>query len=202
MAVPEAIAVKWTEEVAGYVDTRPVVRQTFTLRQLVDMILATTGKDPTRVGEILRSGTCTYNVYRYWWDGFALQESALATLLAEFPDPDPGRPFRGEACLSARLLDASTPVPHHVTIEKTAASARRWFRRQSFWDFLLDFAASKQLAYLDYSYYHHADLYRLPLSVADRRLLLAQAHRLARAPLRALLTRAADWVVLDLACRR
>ena len=201
MTAPEKIAVKWTEEVAGYVDTRPVVRQTFTLQQLVDMILATTGKDAARVGEILRGGTCTYNIYRYWWEGFPLEESALATLLAEFPDADPARPFTKEACCSARLLDASEPMPHHITIEKAVAGSRRWFCRQSFWDALAAFAASKPPTYLDYSYYHHADIYAFTLTPRDLAELRAAAARLARRAVRVQLGRAI-WVRLELLCPR
>ena len=44
MALPQEIPVRYTEEEAGYVSFRPVVRQTFRVHELLDMILSVTGK--------------------------------------------------------------------------------------------------------------------------------------------------------------
>ena len=88
MPLPETIPVKYTEEEAEYLSVRPVVRQTFRLRELVDMVLAVTGKDAARVQQILRSGTTVFHFYRYWWPAVEAGEDELAPLLAEFPDPD------------------------------------------------------------------------------------------------------------------
>src|ERR1700676_1344415 len=89
MPLPETIPVRYTEEEAGYVSFRPVVRQTFRTHELLDMVLSVTGKDAARVRQILRSGTVVFHFYRYWWEGFEVDEAELAALLAHFPDPDP-----------------------------------------------------------------------------------------------------------------
>lgn len=202
MPIPEYIPVRFTEEEASYLSVRRVLRQQFTLRELLDMILAGTGKQPRRIQEILHAGTIVHNVYRYWWEGFALDDATLNSLLAEFPDPDPALPFRSEACAWVQFYDAAQPAPHTLTIEKQEAESRRWFRRRNFWDFLLELARAKNLAYLDYSYYHHADIYRAELDAADRALVAASTQRLAARPLRHRLGRGRQWVVLELACPR
>jgi hypothetical protein len=51
--LPETISVRFTEEEAEYVSIRPVRRQIFKLRELVDMILSVTGRDLPRVQQIL-----------------------------------------------------------------------------------------------------------------------------------------------------
>lgn len=201
MTAPERIPVRLTDEVAGYVDTRPVLRQTFTLHDLVGLVLATTGKNPARIAEILRSGTCTYNIYRYWWDGFALDEARLEAVLAEFPNPDALRAFRPEACTWMMLASAEEPVPHTLMLERSVLSRRRWFQREGFWDFLLGLARAKAPAYRDYSYYHRGDLYACALEAGDLAQLDQAAARLAPRGLRQQLARA-TWVRLELFCPR
>jgi len=71
MPLPETIAMRFTEEDAGYVTVRPVVKQTFRLAELTDMVVSVTGKNASRVQQIFRAGTVVYNGYRYWWNGFA-----------------------------------------------------------------------------------------------------------------------------------
>lgn len=196
------IAVKFSEDLAQFADLRPVRQQPMTLSELVGLVLTTTGKDAARVRERLRGGTCTYNVYRYWWEALEVEEAALAAVLAEFPDPDPARPFQPEGCLWASLADDHQPKPHTLRIERAEAARRRWFRRESFWDFLLRLAQAGQLAYQDYSYYHRADLYALALGPEQRALLLTQAEQLARRALRERMLRVGNWTRLELACRR
>ena len=205
----ELIQVKFSEDLAQFAETRPVRRQPMTLRELVGLVLTSTGKHPARIAERLQSGTCTYNIYRYWWEGFALDPAALAAVLAEFPDPDPARAFTAEACQWIRLLDSAEPVPHALQLEKAEAARRRWFQRWSCWDFLLEFACSHSPAYLDYSYYHRADLYRITLTLTDRANLVEENRRLAVRPLAPpaaglsrQFDRGLDWVVMELACRR
>ena len=196
------IQVKYTEDLAQFAETRPVRRQPMTLHELVGLVLTSTGKLPARIAERLQSGTCTYNIYRYWWDGFALEPARLAALLAEFPDPDPSRPFQTEACVWIHLLDSAEPVPRALALEKGEAARRRWFRRRSCWDSLLDFARARAPAYVDYSYYHRADLYRVELTPADRDSLVEACRRSAVGSLARQFERGLDWVALELACRR
>ena len=55
MPLPEAIPVRYTEEEAGYITTRPVVRQSFRPDQLLDMVLSVTGKDAKRIRPLVQS---------------------------------------------------------------------------------------------------------------------------------------------------
>lgn len=202
MPVPESIPVRFTEDEASYLSARPIRRQPFTLRQLVDMILSGTGKQPHRIREILHAGTFVHNVYRYWWEGLEVDEASLRSLLAEFPDPDPTRFFRSEECVWTRFYDAAEPTPRAVAIEKAEAEMRRWLHRQSFWDFLMDWARGKQPPYLDYSYYHHADIYRAELTATDRALVREAGRRLASRSVRARLGRGRECVRLEFGCPR
>ena len=77
MPLPETIPVRYTDEEAGYVTVRPVVRQTFRLDELLDMVLSVAGKDVTRVRQLLHSGTVVYHFYRYSWTGFDADEAEL-----------------------------------------------------------------------------------------------------------------------------
>lgn len=178
MAAPEVIPVRRTEEDAGYVSFRPVVRQKFPLNDLLGLVLGVTGKHPDRVRQILRSGSVSFHAYRYSWDGFQPEEAELASLLARFPDPDPSRAFRPEACTTVLALAGSPPRPL-ADLERAALARKRLFRRRSFWDVLLATAASGPLAYDAYSYQWRADLYRLVLGDESAAALTAAAKSLA-----------------------
>lgn len=144
MPLPETVPVKYTEEEAEYLSLRPVVRQTFRLRELLDMILAVAGKDPARVQQILRSGTAVFHFYRYWWQGLEVTLDELAPLLATFPEPQPNRPFRPEECSAVELQPASGH--HALLIEKKEAARRNLLRRRSLWDTLLAAASTASAA--------------------------------------------------------
>jgi len=180
MAPPETIPVRYTEEEAGYVSFRPLVKQIFSLNELLDMVLSVTGRDPDRIRQILRSGTVVFHFYRYWWQGFEIAEPELAPLLARFPDPDPSRPFRVENCTVALIEDNAKPPRVLTEIERAAASRTSLFRRRSFWDALSSAAAAARVVYHGYSYLRHADLYRLELSDEPRAELAAAAARAPR----------------------
>jgi hypothetical protein len=94
MTLPETIAVRYTEDEAEYVSLRPVVRQTFQIDELVDMILSVTGKDATRVAQILRAGSVAFHGYRYWWTGFEAPEAELIREISRLGRVTPVR-FRG-----------------------------------------------------------------------------------------------------------
>jgi hypothetical protein len=184
VALPEAIPVRYTEEEAGYVSFRPVVRQTFRLEQLLDMILTVTGKDPSRIRQILRSGTVVFHFYKYWWDGFEMSEAELAPLLARFPDADPGRKFHADACHKA-LIEAGDPHPATLLeLDRAAASHRSLLRRRSVWDLLLSAASVESLQYAGYSYEHRGDVYRRELTPEQATELAKEGARLAPGKLR------------------
>jgi hypothetical protein len=200
MPAPEVIAVRYTEEEAGYVSFRPVVRQSFRLNDLLGMVLGITGKNSARIRQILRSGSVSFRAHRYWWDGFQVEEQELAALLEKFPDADPSRAFRAEACTAA-LVEAGgsdSLGPHSVVeFDRDSASRKGLFRRRSFWDALLAAAASGSPAYDGYSYQRRADLYRLELRGELPAVLAAAAKSLAPRDLRrSLRARRASHIVL------
>jgi hypothetical protein len=159
--LPETISVRYTEEEAGYVTVRPLVRQTFSMDELLDMILSVAGKELTRVQQLLHSGTVVYHFYRYTWTGFDADEAELAAALAKFPDADPSRLFMPNLCTNA-VFDGPGVNPRHLLdLVKDSASRRRIFRRESFWQRLMDIASEENLMYEKYSYSRHADLYRV-----------------------------------------
>jgi len=183
MPPPAVISVRYTEEEADYLSLRPVVRQAFRFPELVDMILQVTGKDAARILRILRSGTVVFRFYRYWWEGLEVAPEELAEVLAGFPDADPGRPFRAEDCQAALFERGDQPARPAFELPRAAASRRRLFRRQSFWEALMELAIRGTPAYRDYSYARRADLYELALMPAQSRALAEAAVRLAPRPL-------------------
>jgi len=185
--LPETIPVRYTEEEAGYVTVRPVVRQTFRLEELLDMILSVTGKDAARVRQILHSGTIVYHFFRYSWAGFDASDAELAAELARFPDADPSRPFDAKQCTIATFESGGANPRHFLDLDRAAASKRRIFRGQSFWARLLEIAADGRPAYHSYSYGRRADVYRLELNQENSSQIADAADRLAPAKLRSAL---------------
>ena len=179
MPLPEVIPVRYTEEEAGYVSFRPVVRQSFRPDQLLDMVLSVTGKDAARIKQILRSGTVVFHFYRYWWTGFEIDAGELNGLLARFPDPDPSREFRDADCTMIAIESGATPPRPAVEIQQETISHSGLFRRRSFWDALLAEVSVNPVTYSGYSFGHRADLYRLELTAESRARLGAAAASLA-----------------------
>lgn len=203
MPLPEAIPVRYTEEEAGYVTVRPVVRQTFQLRELADMVLRVTGKDLTRVRQILRSGTLVYHSFRYWWQGFEPGAAELAALLAEFPEDDPSRRFDPAACVAV-TFDAGTHLrPHSLEVSREMASRRPLLRRDSLWDTLMALAGASPPTYQAYSYEKHADLFRLTPPNGQASALIASLERCATREVRGALRGLPDvWTLVYVCLRR
>jgi hypothetical protein len=178
MPVPDVIPVRRTEEDAGYVSFRPVVRQNFPLNELLGLVLGVTGKQPDRVRQILRSGSVSFHSFHYSWEGFQPEEEELASLLARFPDSDPLRVFRAEAC-TVVLVEGGAPPRLLLDLERAAVDRKRLLRRRSFWGALLSAAAQGPLAYGGYSYQWRADIYRLLLEEKRSAALSATAQSLA-----------------------
>lgn len=184
MPLPETIPVRYTEEEADNFSIRPVKRQTFRLRELVDMVLRVTGKDLPRVQQILRSGTLVYHFYRYWWQGFETGAAELSALLAEFPGDDPSRTFRPEDCAIV-LIEGGTSGRKPVEIERQAAERKPLFAARSFWGCLVSLAQKSRPMYAGYSFDRRADLYQAELSAEQASSLRRDAARLAPRPVRA-----------------
>jgi hypothetical protein len=187
VTLPESIPVRYTDEEAGYVTVRPIVRQTFRLDELLDMILSVTGKDAARIRQILHSGTVVFHFYRYSWAGLDANETELSAALARFPDADPSRPFDADKCTLAVFESAGAHPKHLLELDRAAGRKRRMFRRENFWERLLEIAAGERPAYQTYSYAHRADLYRFDLNQENICLIAQAAKHLAPGNLRAAL---------------
>ncbi len=165
---------RFTEDDAGYVTVRPVVKQTFRLPELADMVVSVTGKNAVRVQQIFRAGTVVYNGYRYWWDGFAAKEDEITGLLALFPDDDPARLFNPAKVTAVSLEIGGGTQRSLVGIMLREASATRLFRKRSPWEILLKAAQDSAPRYEKYSYAERADVYRVHISFEIAASLLKQ----------------------------
>ncbi len=174
MPLPETIAMRFTEEDAGYVTVRPVVKQTFRLAELTDMVVSVTGKNASRVQQIFRAGTVVYNGYRYWWDGFASKEDEVTGLLALFPDDDPARVFNPAEVTAVSLEIGGGAQRSLVGIARREASAKKLFHQRNPWEILLKAAQDSTPRYEKYSHAERADVYRVHLPFEMAASLLKQ----------------------------
>jgi hypothetical protein len=187
VALPGTIPVRYSDEEAGYVSLRPIVRQAFSAHELLDMVLRVTGKDAERVRQILRSGTIAYHYHRYWWAGFEAGETELGEALARFPDADPAREFHAEECSAVVFESGGVGAREIVRIERGAASQTRWFRPRSLWDAVLAPTFATAPRYGDYSYEWSADVFQRDLTEEEADDLEAEAAKLAPRALRKML---------------
>ena len=176
MPLPETIAMRFTEEDAGYVTVRPVVKQTFRLAELTDMVVSVTGKNASRVQQIFRAGTVVYNGYRYWWDGFASKEDEVTGLLALFPDDDPARVFNPAEVTAVSLEIGGGIQRSLVAIARREASAKKLFHQRNPWEILLKAAQDSTPRYEKYSHAERADVYRVHLPFEMAASLLKQVR--------------------------
>jgi hypothetical protein len=182
--LPETIPVRFTEEEAEYVSIRPVRRQIFKLRELIDMVLCVTGRDLPRVQQILRTGTIVFHFYRYWWQGFETDAAEISAVLAEFPADDPSRVLSANECAIVVLESAVKGRPS-IDVKKSDADHKSLFASQSFWDCLLALAESAQeIKYGGYSFARRADLFRVELSAEQAARLQRDAGKFASRALR------------------
>jgi hypothetical protein len=173
MSLPELIPVRYTEEDAGYVSVRPVVKQVFRLHELADLVVSIAGKDAARVQQIFRRGTAVYHGYRYWWDGIPAEASEIAALLIPFPDDDPSRPFEPSKATAALLEIGGGTQCHVVEILRAEASEKKFLGKLSPWQVLLRNAASQNARYEKYSHARRADLFRISFPYDQAQQLLA-----------------------------
>ena len=179
---------RFTEEDAGYVTVRPVVKQTFRLAELADMVVSVTGKNAPRVQQIFRAGTVVYNGYRYWWQGFAANEDEIAGLLSVFPDDDPGLQFNPAQVTAVSLEIGGGTQRTLVGIARSEATARRLFHKRSPLDILLSAVKDSLPRYEKYSHAERADVYRVQLSFEVAASLLKRVAAASRRGLRKKLT--------------
>jgi hypothetical protein len=184
MPLPETIAVRFTEEDAGYVTVRPVVKQSFRLAELADMVVSVTGKNGPRVQQIFRAGTVVYNGYRYWWDGFASTENEVAGLLTPFPDDDPSLHFNPAQVTTISLEIGGGAQRSLVKITRREASAKRLLHEHHPWEILLAAAENSTPRYENYSHAERADVYRVHLSPETAASLISAALKASPRSLR------------------
>lgn len=195
MPLPDKITVKLSSEAAETASITPVVVQEMALAELVELMLGLAGKDAARIHELLLRGTLVSGASRFRWPGWDAGRADIEELLARFPDPDPARPFDAGHCILVTLAGAGKQIPLPMEV----AGRRRLLARRSFWDLLIEVAASEPPAYLDYSYKERADRYRRTLSREAAARLRSEADLLAYSTLaeqvRAWALEAADFYV-------
>ena len=163
MPLPDQIPVRYSDEDAGYVSMRPVVKQTFRLAELIDMVVSIAGKDPARVQQIFRTGSVIYNGYRYAWDPLAATLPEIEALLSTFPDDDPSRPFDPAHAIAVLWESGGGTQRSVVEITRQEAAQKKLFVKSSPWDVFLQLAAADPPCYEKYLHARRADLFRLTL---------------------------------------
>ncbi|MGA2434987.1 MAG: hypothetical protein ABSG25_06840 [Bryobacteraceae bacterium] len=186
MPLPDTVRVKISSEAAGSIALTAVVVRDIPIRELVEMALASTGKDATRVRDLLKRGTLVSGASRLRWSGWEATSEAVEQLLATFPDSEPSRAFEPRRCTLAVLRGPSC----RIEIAREAGAARRWLRRTAFWDLLLEAASANQPIYRDYSYKDRADRYITALAPSLAAALKRNAGLLKYSALEAQVRRA------------
>ncbi len=164
MPLPETIRTKITSEAAGYISLTPVEQRDVPLAEIMERILALTGKNPRRIREILERGSLISGPARYRWEGIQAGDADLSVLLTRFPDAEPERPFDRSKCRLVTLRSQRGVLE----LSRETASQRRLFKRENFWEVLLTALEDLSPRYERYSYAERADAYvvRLPRDVA------------------------------------
>jgi hypothetical protein len=174
MRLPETIRVKLSSEEAGAISMTPVLSREMPLRELVELMLDFTGKDPSRVHELLLRGTLVIGASRYRWAGWDADLEELTQMLSLLPSPQPERLFDPEHCV--RLILHGPAL--RLEIGKQSVCERRFLRPRSFWDALMEIAGECGLTYAGYSYRERADRYRLEIGASLAARLASSASLL------------------------
>ncbi len=185
MPLPAKIPVHYTEEDAGYVSVRPVVKQSFSLHELADMVVRVAGKNPSRVQKIFQSGGVIYNGYRYWWEGIPADLAEFQTLLIPFPDDDPSIPFDQSKAVAAIFETGGGSQLHTVEIHRKESSQKRMLAKATPWEIVLTRSLAFPIRYEKYSHARRADLFRVSLPFDQAQSLLASMLQSARRTQRA-----------------
>lgn len=197
MSLPDVIRVKLSSEGADTISVTQVVVEEMATRDLLERILAVTGKDAPRIHDILRRGTLVSGASRFRWNGWDADAALIEEALRAFPDPDPARPFDASRCVRVVL----TAAAHKVEIARRAASETRFLGRRHFWGALMDAVPREALEYRGYSYRERGDWYHAALAAAASESLRRDAVLLRYSALERQV-RAARWDALDLLAGR
>lgn len=195
MALPDRVRVKISSETAGYLALTPVVVSELDIRQLLEMAVSAAGFDAGRVQGLLKRGSLVSGASRFRWAGLDCALDEVEAALRLLPGPEPGR-----ACAPARCTRIVLTGPAaRIEVEPCVAMQRRWLRRRSFWDVLMEgLGAPRYAAYL---YKERADCYVVDLDEAAQSRLREAAGLLRYAAL-ARLIRAARLERLELIVQR
>jgi hypothetical protein len=173
MSLPDTLRVRISSESVESVGITPVVSQLMPAEELAATILGVTGKDAPRVRDILARGSFVVaGSSRFQWEKFDAVLTDVEKLLSKFPDPDPSLAFDAALCTEAVLYGLGS---RPLVIEREAGKRRRLFRRESFWDRLMQMAAAVA-TYKTYSYRERADIFA---GIPDTELLRDAAKLLA-----------------------
>jgi hypothetical protein len=180
MSLPDVIRVKLSSEAAESISLTPVVVREMPLRELVEYMLGVTGKDASRICELLRRGTLVSGASRFRWSGWEADRDAVLDLLASFPDPEPLRPLAAERCTRAILRGGRLAIE----IPREAGKRKPLLRRGNFWNMLLEVVGGSETRYHTYSYKDRADIYQIDLGVESVGKLRSAARLLTYSSLR------------------
>ena len=140
MPFPTSVRVKLSSEVAESISITPVVVRDIPIRELIEHMIGITGKDESRLHDLLLRGTLVSGASRFRWTGWDADREAIREALASFPDPDPERRFAPELCIRAALRGPG----RRIEIPREIGQRKPLFRRSSFWDTLMGVAASSE----------------------------------------------------------
>ena len=173
MPLPQQIPVRYSDQDAGYLSMRPVVKQTFQLHELADLVVAVVGKHPTRVQQIFRTGSVIYNGYHYTWHPLDAGLPEFESLLAQFPEDDPSRSFHSSHTIAVLFEFGGGTQRTTVEVTRQEAADKKLFAKFTPWDLLLQLAAASPPRYEKYSHARRADLFRLTVPHDRAQQLLA-----------------------------
>jgi hypothetical protein len=168
LKLPATVRVRISSESAEGIGLTPVVAQDMPLLDLIGHVLGVSGKDASRVCEVLSRGSLIVGGSRFRWAALDCTVEEMLGLFGQFPDSDPSRSFEPARCRLAIFRSGA----RSVVLERQAGQKRRMFRSRSFWDELL---AMAKPAYAEYSYRERADQY---VWHVESQAKLAEAARL------------------------
>ncbi len=172
MPLPPSIRVKLSSEAADLISLTPVVVQEIPVRELIEHMLGVTGKDESRIRELLLRGTLVSGASRFRWAGWESDAEAIREVLATFPDPDPLRPFAAGRCVRAMLRGGRQAIE----IPRQAGERKGIFQRRTFWELLMNITAAGTPGYAGYSYRDRADRYVREFTLAETDQLRAGSN--------------------------
>jgi len=140
-----------------------VVVQELPVRELIEHLLAVTGKDAPRIRELLRRGALVSGGTRFRWEGWEADGESVDEVLTTFPDAEPSRPFAAERCVRAILRGGRAPLE----IPREVGARKGLFQRAGFWGALMEVVCAGQAVYAGYSYRDRVDRYLREFSLEE-----------------------------------